>query len=148
MAKTEIDFKKLLGGRPAIFKNSTEMANAIQTYFESTKNSSGKYRPTIEGMVFHIGLGSRQSLKQYADKPEFNDVIRAAKGFIKSCYEENLYGFAWAGASFALRNIGKEDWKDEIHSDVAMDVKLIQAKFGDTTIQPSLESEGNPRLDK
>lgn len=115
MAKDEqIDFKKLLGGRPAIFETPQDMADAINKYFETTKNSSGKYQPTIEGMVFHIGLGSRQSLKHYADREGFCDVVRSAKTFIKSCYEKQLYGFAWAGASFALRNIGKEDWKDEI----------------------------------
>jgi thermostable 8-oxoguanine DNA glycosylase len=41
-------------------------------------------------------------------------VVNRAKSFIKSCYEKQLYGFAWAGASFALRNIGKEDWQDEV----------------------------------
>jgi hypothetical protein len=131
MAKADIDFKKLLGGRPAIFETPEDMSKAIQLYFESTKNNSGKYRPTIEGMVFHIGLGSRQSLKQYADREGFNDVVKAAKSFIKSCYEENLYGFAWAGASFALRNIGKEDWKDEItenSNQIITKVEIVEKK--------------------
>jgi hypothetical protein len=114
MAKGDIDFLKLVGGRPAIFESPEAMAKAISDYFETTKLPSGKYQPTIEGMTFHIGLGSRQSLKQYADKEGFNDVVRNAKTFIKSCYEKQLYGFAWAGASFALRNIGKADWQDEV----------------------------------
>ena len=78
MAKGDIDFKKLIG-RPSAFNTPEEMADAIVEYFESTKNSSGKYQPTIEGMVFHIGLGSRQSLKRYADNPNFSDVVSAAK---------------------------------------------------------------------
>jgi hypothetical protein len=113
MAKGDIDFKKLFG-RPPLYTSSIEMENIITEYFEESKNASGKYQPTIEGLTLALGFATRQSLHDYAKKEDFIDVLNKAKSFIKSCYEKQLYGFAWAGASFALRNIGKEDWKDEI----------------------------------
>ena len=103
------------GGRPPEFSDPEKMWAEIVAYFESTKNSSGKYQPTIEGLTFHLGFAHRKSLLDYCERDEvFCNVINRAKTFIKSCYEKQLYGFAWAGAQFALRNLGKEDWKDEI----------------------------------
>jgi hypothetical protein len=102
-------------GRPAKYDSAAEMQEVVIEYLESSKNSSGKYQPTIEGLTFHLGFATRKSLMDYAEKSEdFLNVINKAKQFIKACYEKQLYGFAWAGAQFALRNIGKEDWKDEI----------------------------------
>lgn len=106
------------GGRPPKYKNSEDLFNKCNEYFETTKNSSGKYQPTIEGLTLYLGFHDRRSLIDYAEKEEFTHVIGRAKGFIKSCYEKNLYGFAWAGASFALRNLGKKDWQDEVKQTV------------------------------
>lgn len=113
MAKGDIDFSGF--GRPPMYNTAEEMAAKMVEYFEQSKNASGKYQPTIEGMTFHLGFSSRTSLINYAERsPDFLNVVNKGKLFIKSCYEKQLYGFAWAGAQFALRNIGKEDWKDEI----------------------------------
>jgi len=130
MAKGDIDFKKLFG-RPPLYKTAEEMEAVITEYFEQSKNNSGKYQPTIEGLTLALGFGTRQSLHDYAKKEDFLDVVTKAKTFIKSCYEKNLYGFAWAGAQFALRNLGKEDWKDEIteHQDRKVtEVTIIEKK--------------------
>lgn len=102
-------------GRPAKYDSPEEMQALIIEYFESTKTPAGKYQPTIEGLTFHLGFSTRKSLFDYAERNDgFLNVINKAKSFIKSCYEKQLYGFAWAGASFALRNLGKEDWQDEV----------------------------------
>ena len=132
MAKGDIDFKKLFG-RPPMYTSAQEMQDVITEYFESSKNNSGKYQPTIEGLTLHLGFGTRQSLIDYAKKEDFIDVLSKAKTFIKSCYEKNLYGFAWAGSQFALRNLGKEDWKDEIteHSDKKVTHVVIEEKKRD-----------------
>lgn len=132
MAKGDIDFKELFG-RPPKYTDAKEMEERITKYFEESKTASGKYQPTIEGLTLYLGFGTRQSLIDYAKKDDFIDVINKAKQFIKSCYEKNLYGFAWAGAQFALRNIGKEDWKDEIteHSDRKVTHVTIEEKKRD-----------------
>lgn len=129
MAKGDIDFKELFG-RPPKYTDAKEMEERITKYFEESKTASGKYQPTIEGLTLYLGFHSRQSLHNYAEKEDFLDVVNRAKMFIKSCYEKNLYGFAWAGAQFALRNIGKEDWKDEIteHSDRKVTHVTIEEK--------------------
>lgn len=114
MAKdSDINFKELFG-RPPEYTSPKAMEEMVIKYFESTKNASGKYQPTIEGLTLALGFSSRQSLLNYAKKEDFLDVVNRAKLFIKACYEKQLYGFAWAGAAFALKNIGKEDWKDEV----------------------------------
>lgn len=113
MAKGDIDFKSI--GRPRKIDTPEEMWDIAVEYFEQSKTSSGKYQPTMEGLTFHMGFNSRSSWVDYAKRsPEFSHMTSKIKTFVKSCYEKQLYGFAWAGASFALRNIGKEDWKDEI----------------------------------
>ena len=113
MAKGDIDFSNI-GGRPPTYDAPELMAAKIKEYFEQSKTPTGKYQPTIEGLTFHLGFSSRQSLKDYGEKEGFMDMIRSAKTFIKSCYEKQLYGFAWAGSAFALKNIGKGDWQDEV----------------------------------
>lgn len=132
MAKGDIDFKKLFG-RPPLYDSPLDMEKVIIEYFEESKNNSGKYQPTIEGLTLALGFATRQSLHDYAKKQDFIDVLNRAKGFIKSCYEKQLYGFAWAGAQFALRNIGKEDWKDEIteHNNTRIEKVVIEEKKRD-----------------
>lgn len=114
MAKGDIDFKELFG-RPAKYTDPKEMERVMLDYFETTKTPSGKYQPTIEGMTLYLGFGTRKSLFDYAERNEdFLNVVNKGKQFIKMCYEKNLYSFTWAGAQFALRNLGKEDWQDEV----------------------------------
>lgn len=104
-----------MGGQPPYYTTPEEMWAKASEYFETTKNSSGKYQPTIEGLTFHLGYGTRKSLIDNSERSnEFLNVVNKMKTFIKSCYEKQLYGFAWAGSQFALRNIGKEDWQDEV----------------------------------
>jgi len=84
-------------------------------FFEQSKTSSGKYQPTMDGLTFHMGFSSRSSWVDYSKKSaEFSHMVDKIKMFVRSCYEKQLYGFAWAGSQFALRNLGREDWKDEI----------------------------------
>lgn len=132
MAKGDIDFSNF--GRPAHYDNAKDMEAKITEFFEQSKNASGKYQPTIEGLTFHLGFATRKSLMDYSERGEdFLNVILRAKTFIKSCYEKQLYGFAWAGSQFALRNLGKEDWKDEIteHSDKKVTHVVIEEKKRD-----------------
>lgn len=130
MAKGDIDFKELFG-RPAKYTDHKEMERVMLEYFETTKNNSGKYQPTIEGLTLYLGFSTRKSLMDYAERSEdFLNVVNKGKQFIKMCYEKNLYSFTWAGAQFALRNLGKEDWKDEIteHQNQRVEKVIIEEK--------------------
>lgn len=122
------------GGRPPVFKDPEEMWEKAVEFFEESKTKSGIYKPTIEGLVFHLGFSSRKSLKDYCERNEvFCNVVNRMKQFIKAAYEKNLHGFAWAGSQFALRNLGKEDWKDEIteHNETVIRKVVIEEKKRD-----------------
>lgn len=113
MAKGDIDFKSV--GRPRTFETPEQMWEEAVKFFEESKTTSGKYQPTMDGLTFHMGFASRSSWVDYSKKtPEFSHMVSKIKMFVRACYEKQLYGFAWAGSQFALRNLGKEDWKDEI----------------------------------
>jgi hypothetical protein len=132
MAKGDIDFTKI--GRPIKFETPEDIWNEAVKYFEESKNASGKYQPTMDGLTFHMGFSSRSSWVDYGKRsPEFSHMVDKIKMFVRSCYEKQLYGFAWAGSQFALRNIGKEDWKDEIteHQNQTITKVVIEEKTRD-----------------
>ena len=128
MAKGDIDFNKV--GRPSKIDTPSEMWDKAVEFFESSRNSSGKYQPTMDGLTFHMGFSSRSSWVDYSKRSEdFSHMVSKIKMFVRACYEKQLYGFAWAGSQFALRNLGKEDWKDEIteHSHTRIEkVEIIE----------------------
>jgi len=132
MAKGDIDFNKV--GRPSRINTPEEMWDKAVEFFEQSKTSSGKYQPTMDGLTFHMGFSSRSSWVDYSKRSEeFSHMVDRIKMFVRSCYEKQLYGFAWAGSQFALRNIGKEDWKDEIteHQDRKVTNVVIEEKKRD-----------------
>jgi hypothetical protein len=88
-------------------------------------------------MCFHIGI-SLKVLYDYEKKEPYRYTVVQARTFIQSCYETNLYGFAWGGAAFALKNIGKGDWNDEVVQH--QKVENVVANFG-SAIQSSPKSE-------
>lgn len=127
------------------FQSPEQMQEAIAEYFEMSKQKNGVYKPTLTGMVFHIGLANLKSLYDYEAKEPYSYTVKRARSFIQSCYESNLYGFAWGGAAFALKNIGKGDWTDEVTQNQI--VTNVTADFG-TPVQPTPQSETDTRVDK
>ena len=102
-------------GRPAIYETPEELVKKAVEYFEIETNATGRCQPTISGLIFHLGFSSRQTFYNYKEKSEdFLDTINRLVQFIESCYEKQLYSFAWAGSVFALKNINSKDWKDEV----------------------------------
>lgn len=102
-------------GRPPIFTTADEMRSKAVEYFDIETNTTGVCKPTISGLIYHLGFDSRASWYNYKEKSaEFLYTINRLQHFIESCYEKNLHGFAWAGSVFALKNINSKDWKDEV----------------------------------
>lgn len=125
MAKGDIDWNKV--GRPSKIESPEEMWEKAVEFFEASKNNSGKYQPTMDGLTFHMGFSSRSSWVDYSNRsPEFSHMVSKIKMFVRACYEKQLYGFAWAGSQFALRNLGKEDWKDEITEHNTTEIKRVE----------------------
>ena len=101
-------------GRPQRYESPEEFKAEAEKYLETTKQANGSYKPTLTGLCYHLGFESLQSFYDYEKREAFSYTIRRLQLFVQSCYEQQLYSFAWAGASFALRNIGKGDWQDEV----------------------------------
>lgn len=101
-----------------IFQTPAEMEAAITEYFTEVLKPFGRnreFRPTINGLCFHLGFSTRQTLHDYEKKDDdYGHLVKRAKLYILSCYEEKLYSKDWGGAAFALKNIGKGEWTDEV----------------------------------
>lgn len=116
-------------GRPPIFQNAQDLANAIDGYFKTgvkiRKIVVGKAPntqvveipvPTITGLCYHIGFESRQSFYDYELKPEFSYTVKRARLFIEVEYEEQLTMGNTVGAIFALKNMG---WRDKQETEIS-----------------------------
>jgi hypothetical protein len=119
-------------GRPPMYTTPEEMVEKAKEYFEIETNTSGICKPTISGLMFHLGFSQRQSFYDYKAKSEdFAYTCNYLITFIESCYEKNLHGFAWAGSCFALKNINSKDWKDEVtqnQNQVVTKVEIVEKK--------------------
>lgn len=97
-----------------MYETPEQLQAVAEEYLETmAKQKNGVYKPTLTGLVFHLGFESLQSFYDYEKKAPFTYTVKRLRLFVQSCYEQNLYGFSWAGAFAALRNIGREDWKEE-----------------------------------
>ena len=121
------------------FQSEEQLQDAIAEYFESSKQKNGVYKPTLTGLVFHCGFASLQSFYDYEKDDRYSYTIKRARLFIQSSYEQNLYGFQWGGSAFALKNIGKGDWTDEV---------IQQQNQTITNVTPVIKDGGQPLADK
>lgn len=128
-------FGSTTSGRPPIYETPEQMMLKAAEYFDYETTASGICKPTISGLIFHLGFSCRQSWYTYKTKPEFKETVDRLLLFIESCYEKNLHGFQWAGSAFALRNINSEYWKDEI---IQQQNQII------TTVTPNIVQSGTP----
>lgn len=114
------------GGRPPIYETSEAMEIIAKEYFDLCTTTTGICKPTISGLIFHLGFASRQSFYEYEKKKEFVDIIKRLRLFVESCYETNLHGYNWAGSAFALRNLNSQDWKDEVTQNQIQTVTKVE----------------------
>lgn len=123
-----------------------ELRAVAEEYIETTRQKNGAYKPTLTGLVYHLGFESLQSFYDYEKREPFSYTVRRLRLFIQSCYEQQLYTFAWAGASFALRNIGKGDWQDEVVQQQHQTVTSVQPQViqGDAPALAGKESDVKP----
>lgn len=95
-------------GRPRKIASPEEAWEKGEQYF--SKCAAEERPTTITGLVYALGLSSRQSLMEYEHRPEFSDTIKILKLRVEMVYEERLFGAAPAGAIFGLKNFG---WRDQ-----------------------------------
>lgn len=105
-------------GQPPKYETPEELEKTAIEYFDMCTTSTGICKPTMSGLVFHLGYKSRQSLLDQKERSEaFSDLITRLRLFVESCYEANLHGFNYAGSIFALKNMNPEAWKDKTEVD-------------------------------
>lgn len=106
------------------YETEKELEDVITEYFNN-ETSRGKCKPTIAGLTYFLGFGSRTSFNDYMNKSEaFSNIISKARKFIESCYESELYNKNNM-ASFALTNMDREAWKMKTETDITTNGKSI-----------------------
>ena len=121
MAKDK-DLSKNLGGRPPFYNNPQELQEKALDYFvqiiEHNKKPDTPFRrPTITGLVLHLGFCDRKSFYAYEQREGFVHTIKNLRTQIENVYEEHLVGPNVSGIIFALKNLGWVD-KSEVDSNV------------------------------
>ncbi len=117
------------GAMKGVFQTPEELRDAIQEYFvEIVKPINRQLRPTVNGLCYHLGFASRQSFHDYEKREGYDYYCKRATLFILSCYEEKLHTRDWGGAAFALKNIEKGYWTDEVIQHQR--VEEVKANFG------------------
>lgn len=124
-------------GRPPLYEKPEDMLPLIENYFDIVTTTTGVCKPTISGLIFHLGFSSRTAWYDYLKKEDFKYTLNRVEMFIESCYESNLHGYNWAGSAFALRNIRGEYWKEETTQ--TQIITNARANFGGA-VQPAQES--------
>ena len=98
-------------GRPPLWNTHQEFEQAADLYFEMCKpcgEDEGEI-PTVNGLCLALGC-CRDTLWEYAKKPEFSDAVKRARTRLEMAWEKRLAGTACTGAIFWLKNQG---WSDK-----------------------------------
>lgn len=94
--------------RPPYFDSPEQFEEAADAYFALCE---AKERvPTVNGLALALGFNSRQSLLNYAEKPEFVDTVKGIRTRLEAEWEHRLAGPNAAGTIFWLKNQG---WSDK-----------------------------------
>lgn len=104
---------KHAGGRPPAFTSADEFTNAANAYFDLCEATSKV--PTVNGLTLALGFTSRQSLHNYADRPEFVDAVKVIRTRLEAEWEQRLAGPNAAGTIFWLKNQG---WTDRTEQEI------------------------------
>lgn len=114
--------------RPQTVESPEAFQAAADAYFAECKDG-GKV-PTVNGLALALGFNSRQSLLNYADKPEFMDTVKGVRAKLEAEWEQRLAGPNAAGTIFWLKNQG---WADKVEQVVTAQVE----HSGQVTLDPS-----------
>ena len=102
-------------GRPRKIKSAAEFCRLANAYLNECEAQGA--RPLLTGLILALGLSSRESLDNYAQRPEFAEVVQMAKLNIEMSYEKMLAGGGnTSGAVFALKNFRWSDKHEVEHS--------------------------------
>lgn len=108
-------------GRPPLWNTPDEFEAAAEAYF---KAQEGKL-PTVSGLCLALGC-CRDTLWEYAKKPEFSDAIKRARTQLELAWELRLGENSCTGAIFWLKNQGWKDKTETEHSGTVTTINKIE----------------------
>lgn len=95
-------------GRPRIIATPKEFDTLAERYFAECEAANEPV--LLTGLILALGLGSKQSLYEYRDRPEYSDSVKRALLRVEMTYEKSLRkGGNTAADIFALKNF---EWSD------------------------------------
>lgn len=114
-------------GRPLKFQSVEELSDKIADYF----NNTSLELQSITGLAIYLDT-SRETLREYQERPEFVDAIKAAKDKVEYAYE--LRGIKRGNAFdiFALKNFGWRDERSVEHSGEITQKQYVITRAEDT----------------
>jgi galactose-1-phosphate uridylyltransferase len=101
--------------RPPLWTTPQEFEDAAEAYFVVCEDPDHRKIPTVNGLCLALGC-CRDSLWEYAKKPEFSDAIKRARTRLEMAWEERLAETGPTGAIFWLKNQGWSDSVEQKHS--------------------------------
>jgi hypothetical protein len=101
--------------RPPLWTTPQEFEDAAEAYFIACRDPDAPKMPTVNGLCLALGC-CRDSLWEYAKKPEFSDAIKRARTMLEEAWESRLAENGPTGAIFWLKNQGWRDTVDQRHS--------------------------------
>lgn len=111
-------------GRPPIHTDPAEVERLCVEYFFIAQTEERP--PTVTGLTLHLGFAHKQTLYDYAEKPEFTDSIKKAITKIEQYHEERVAGGdKCVGNIFVLKNFGWKD-KSEVDNNHSGELKIIR----------------------
>lgn len=105
--------------RPLKFETPELLEEKINEYFSVTP----KEEWTWTGLALHLDT-SRETLREYKERPEFVDSLKKALLKVENSYELDLKKHGRSGTIFALKNF---DWKDKSEQDITTQGEKIQS---------------------
>lgn len=100
----------MTAGRPLKFETPEKLQEGIDLYF----NNTPKDEWTWTGLALALDT-SRETLREYKERPEFVDSLKKALLKVENGYEIDLKKHGRSGTIFALKNF---DWKDKNETDL------------------------------
>ena len=92
----------------------------IKKYFEETPEE----KITLTGLILSLDM-CKETFYNYANKPEFKEIINKARLRIENTYEQDLRNKGRSGDIFALKNFG---WRDQ--QEITAEVKQTNITIG------------------
>lgn len=99
-------------GRPPLYTDPADFKAKADAYF--AKCAADEKRPTVNGLCLALDM-CRDTLWEYASKPDFSDAVKKARMRLEMAWEQGLEGPNAAGTIFWLKNQG---WSDVVKTEL------------------------------